>query len=191
MFNVGGAEMVVLAALALLVFGPENLPGIIKSVMRTIRAVRSAASDFQNEVKGALELESAEAEKKRRLAKASAKPVETKPAEEAIQEAEPAAVVGNEETLDISEISPESEPVEESSAPISDANPLDFTLSYDAQAIESTTSAPEASAADELDAEPAAQTEITDDDDDDDDDDHDGPAVPMSRPAPKLEEEAS
>lgn len=46
-----------LAVLALLVFGPESLPDIAKTVVRTIRAFRQASMDLQNEVKGALELE--------------------------------------------------------------------------------------------------------------------------------------
>ena len=50
MFNIGGSEMVVLGILALLVFGPEGLPGIIKNVMRTVNAVKAAARDFQTEV---------------------------------------------------------------------------------------------------------------------------------------------
>ncbi|MFA5508419.1 MAG: twin-arginine translocase TatA/TatE family subunit [Vulcanimicrobiota bacterium] len=57
MFNIGGSEMVVLGILALLVFGPEGLPGIIKNVMRTINAVKAAARDFQTEVSSALEVE--------------------------------------------------------------------------------------------------------------------------------------
>lgn len=57
MFNVGGGEMVLLAVLALLVFGPEGLPGIIKTVARTVKAFRQAANDFQAEVNTALALE--------------------------------------------------------------------------------------------------------------------------------------
>jgi Tat protein translocase TatB subunit len=58
MFNVGGGEMVFLAILALLVFGPEGLPDIVKTVTRTVRAFRQAANDFQSEVNSALTLES-------------------------------------------------------------------------------------------------------------------------------------
>jgi sec-independent protein translocase protein TatB len=57
MFNVGGGEMVLLAVLALLVFGPEGLPEIMKTVARTVRAFKAAANDFQTEVKTALEVE--------------------------------------------------------------------------------------------------------------------------------------
>ena len=47
--------MFVLAILAFLVFGPEGLPGVIKNVARTVRALRQAASDFQTEVRNALD----------------------------------------------------------------------------------------------------------------------------------------
>ena len=57
MFNVGGGEMIFLAILALLVFGPEGLPGVVKTVTRTVRAFRQAANDFQTEVNTALSLE--------------------------------------------------------------------------------------------------------------------------------------
>lgn len=46
-----------LAVLALLVFGPESLPDIAKTVVRTMRAFRQASMDLQNEVREALEIE--------------------------------------------------------------------------------------------------------------------------------------
>lgn len=58
--------MVALAILALLVFGPEGLPGIIKTVMKTVHAVKSAARDFQTEVRTALDDEIVEKERRRR-----------------------------------------------------------------------------------------------------------------------------
>lgn len=57
MFNIGGGEMIMLAVLALLVFGPESLPDIAKTVSRTLRAFRQASADLQNEVREALELD--------------------------------------------------------------------------------------------------------------------------------------
>lgn len=57
MFNVGGGEMIFLAILALLVFGPEGLPGVVKTVTRTVRAFKQAANEFQQEVNSALTLE--------------------------------------------------------------------------------------------------------------------------------------
>lgn len=57
MFNIGGPELIVLAVLALLVFGPESLPDIAKTVSRTLRAFRQASMDIQTEVREALEIE--------------------------------------------------------------------------------------------------------------------------------------
>ena len=44
-----------LGILALLVFGPEGLPGIIKTAMRTVRSLRAAANDIKSEVRTALD----------------------------------------------------------------------------------------------------------------------------------------
>ena len=63
-FNIGGSEMVFLAILALLVFGPQGLPDVAKTVARTIKAFRAAANDLQSEVKTALDLENTGVEKK-------------------------------------------------------------------------------------------------------------------------------
>ncbi len=64
MFNIGGSEMVFLAILALLVFGPQGLPDVAKTVARTIKAFRAAANDLQSEVKTALDLENTGVQKK-------------------------------------------------------------------------------------------------------------------------------
>ncbi len=64
-----------LAVLALLVFGPESLPDIAKTVARTVRAFRQASSDLQNEVREALEIEN-KARKASTLASTSDKPDE-------------------------------------------------------------------------------------------------------------------
>lgn len=61
--------MIALAILALLVFGPEGMPGVIKKVVRTVRALRTAAADFQTEIKNALEEESNRLEEEKRRAK--------------------------------------------------------------------------------------------------------------------------
>lgn len=70
MFNVGGPELIVLAVLALLVFGPESLPDIAKTVSRTLRAFRQASMDIQTEVRQALEIET----QQRNVAKAAVPP---------------------------------------------------------------------------------------------------------------------
>lgn len=80
MFNVGGGEMVMLAILALLVFGPEGLPEIVKTVTRTMRAFKQAANDFQSEVNTALTLENEKRVVQERRRK-RARPLEEKLAE--------------------------------------------------------------------------------------------------------------
>lgn len=50
MFDIGFWELLVIGVLALLVLGPERLPGAIRSAMNTVRGVRNAASGFKQEV---------------------------------------------------------------------------------------------------------------------------------------------
>lgn len=50
MFDIGFWEILVIAVMALLVLGPERLPGAIRSTARTIRSVKSMASGFKNEI---------------------------------------------------------------------------------------------------------------------------------------------
>ncbi|KMS85740.1 sec-independent translocase [Streptomyces flaveolus] len=55
MFNdIGPLELVTIAVLAVLVFGPDKLPKVIQDVMRTIRKIRefseSAKQDIRNEL---------------------------------------------------------------------------------------------------------------------------------------------
>ncbi|GAA6182939.1 MULTISPECIES: Sec-independent protein translocase protein TatB [Alteromonadaceae] len=50
MFDIGFLEILVVGVLALLVLGPERLPGAMRSVAKTFRSVRSMASGFKQEV---------------------------------------------------------------------------------------------------------------------------------------------
>ena len=50
MFDIGFLEILVIAVLALLVLGPERMPGALRSVAKTFRSVRSMASGFKTEV---------------------------------------------------------------------------------------------------------------------------------------------
>lgn len=50
MFDIGFWELLVIGVLALLVLGPERLPGAIRSTLNTVRSVRNAASGFKQEV---------------------------------------------------------------------------------------------------------------------------------------------
>ena len=50
MFDIGFFEILVIGVLALLVLGPERLPGAIRSTLKTVRSVRNIASGFKQEV---------------------------------------------------------------------------------------------------------------------------------------------
>lgn len=55
MFNVGGGEILVILLVALLVLGPDKLPGAARSAGRMMRQVRSVAQGFQDEVRAAID----------------------------------------------------------------------------------------------------------------------------------------
>lgn len=50
MFDIGFWELLVIGVLALLVLGPERLPGAIRSTAKTMRGIRNMASNFKNEM---------------------------------------------------------------------------------------------------------------------------------------------
>jgi len=166
MFNVGGGEMIMLGVLALLVFGPESLPGVIKNVMRTVNALRNAARDFQSEVKSALDEENLRQDRAKRQRSTSPEALEEHtesvatdteaPAEEPPSEGERSDLVAEAETSSGAE--PEA---------TVEANPE--------QASEPETAAdadPDADA--ERESEPLSEPEPVEEDDD-----PDGPGLPI------------
>ncbi len=50
MFDIGFWELLLIGVMALLVLGPERLPGAIRSTLKTIRSIRNTASGFKEEV---------------------------------------------------------------------------------------------------------------------------------------------
>lgn len=50
MFDIGFWEILIIGVLALLVLGPERLPGAIRSTIKSVRSVRNVASGFKDEV---------------------------------------------------------------------------------------------------------------------------------------------
>lgn len=60
MFNVGPGEMLLIATLALLVFGPKRLPEIGRQAARALKEFRRAASDITSELKSELDEDSSE-----------------------------------------------------------------------------------------------------------------------------------
>jgi sec-independent protein translocase protein TatA len=53
-FGIGLPEMAVIAAIALLVFGPKRLPELGRSLGRTLKGFQSASSEFEREFRSAL-----------------------------------------------------------------------------------------------------------------------------------------
>ena len=50
MFDIGFWEILLIGVLALVVLGPERLPGAMRSTLKTIRSIRNVASGFTEEV---------------------------------------------------------------------------------------------------------------------------------------------
>ncbi|MFN9547885.1 MAG: TatA/E family twin arginine-targeting protein translocase [Cyanobacteriota bacterium] len=53
-FGIGLPEMAVIAAIALLVFGPKRLPEMGKSLGRTLKGFQTASQEFEQEFRSAL-----------------------------------------------------------------------------------------------------------------------------------------
>jgi sec-independent protein translocase protein TatB len=59
MFNVGGGELLVILLVALLVLGPQRLPGAARQVGRVMGDLRRISSGFQQELRDALDADEA------------------------------------------------------------------------------------------------------------------------------------
>jgi Tat protein translocase TatB subunit len=55
MFNVGGGELIVIALIALIVLGPNRLPGAARQAGKVLGDLRRISQGFQNEVRTAFE----------------------------------------------------------------------------------------------------------------------------------------
>jgi sec-independent protein translocase protein TatB len=55
MFNVGGGELLVIALIALIVFGPQRLPEALRTFGRVVGEIRRVSSGFQQELRDAFE----------------------------------------------------------------------------------------------------------------------------------------
>jgi Tat protein translocase TatB subunit len=57
MFNVGGLEMVVIAVVALLVFGPKRLPEVSRQVGGALRELRRVQTQVKSDIDDALRVD--------------------------------------------------------------------------------------------------------------------------------------
>ena len=57
MLNVGPTELLVVLIFALIVFGPNKLPEMGRSLGRGLREFRKASDEIRNEIQGALNLD--------------------------------------------------------------------------------------------------------------------------------------
>tara|TARA_Y100001968_G_C19234252_1_gene656045 strand:+ start:115 stop:336 length:222 start_codon:yes stop_codon:yes gene_type:complete len=53
-FGVGLPEMVVITAIALLIFGPKRLPELGKTLGKTMKGLQKASSEFESELNQAM-----------------------------------------------------------------------------------------------------------------------------------------
>lgn len=50
MFDIGFFELLIIGVIALVVLGPEKLPGAIRTTSKTIRNIKSMATGFKTEI---------------------------------------------------------------------------------------------------------------------------------------------
>jgi sec-independent protein translocase protein TatB len=101
MFNVGGMELLVIAVVALIVLGPEKLPGALRQLGGFVGELRRISQGFQTDLRGALEEAEREADAARAADAAGPPPDHPDPgAAQAVAEAELAAIEGAREAAD-------------------------------------------------------------------------------------------
>ncbi len=55
-FGIGLPEIIVIAFLALIIFGPKRLPQLGKTIGKTLKGLQSASNEFENEISKALQI---------------------------------------------------------------------------------------------------------------------------------------
>ncbi len=74
-FGVGLPEIAVIAALALVIFGPKKLPEIGRNLGKTLKSLQKASSEFENELQKAIE----DTEEERNASNSDVNPQEASP----------------------------------------------------------------------------------------------------------------
>lgn len=68
MFNIGFTEMLVLAALALILIGPKQLPEVARTLGRLLNDLKRSTNSFTDELKSQVDYDFEEELRKRRIA---------------------------------------------------------------------------------------------------------------------------
>lgn len=68
MFNVGGMELIVIGIVALVVLGPDKLPGALRQLGTFVGELRRISQGFQTDLKSALNEAERDAERERQAA---------------------------------------------------------------------------------------------------------------------------
>ena len=71
MYNVGGMELLFIAIVALVILGPDKLPGAIRQIGQLTGELRRLSKGFQTDLKGALEESERQAEQEKAAASAA------------------------------------------------------------------------------------------------------------------------
>ena len=72
MFNVGGMELVVIGVIALVVLGPDKLPGALRQLGTFVGELRRISRGFQTDLRSALDEAERDAERERLAAERAA-----------------------------------------------------------------------------------------------------------------------
>ena len=71
MFNVGGMELIVIGLVALVVLGPDKLPGALRQLGTFVGEIRRISRGFQTDLRDAIDEAERDAERQRRAADAA------------------------------------------------------------------------------------------------------------------------
>ena len=71
MFNVGGMELIVIGLVALIVLGPDKLPGALRQLGTAVGELRRISQGFQTDLRTAIDQAERDVERERRAAEAA------------------------------------------------------------------------------------------------------------------------